>query len=70
MVSRKYSGFVVVDKAYLGEKTINFAINNDEGKKLSQLVSQASGQTNIIDLKLDLDHPRKDGRYTLTVTYI
>lgn len=69
MTSRQYLGFIIVDKVYSGEKTINWVINNEQGRKLAHLISNASEQGDKFDLKVVLK-PRKDGRRTLTVTYI
>ncbi len=69
MSSRQYLGFVIVDKVYSGEKTINWVINDEQGRKLSYLISNASEQRDKFDLKVVLK-PRKDGKHTLTITYI
>jgi len=65
---RQYLGFVVVDKVYVGEKTINWVVDNEQGHKLAQLISDASEHREKFDLKID-KKPRSNGKYTLTVTY-
>jgi len=65
---RQYLGFVVVDKIYVGKKTINWVISDQQGRKLGKLITDASEQRDKFDLKIVLK-PRKDGRFTLTVTY-
>lgn len=65
---RQYLGFVLVDKIYSGPKTINWRINDAQGRKLAKLISEASEQRDKFDLKVVLK-PRKDRSFTLTVTY-
>jgi hypothetical protein len=65
---RQYLGFVLADKIYIGKKTINWVISDEQGRKLAELISDASEQREKFDLKIVLK-PRKDGRFTLTVTY-
>ena len=68
-MERKYIGFIEVEKVYLGEKTINWVVDDKQGRKLSDLISSASVQGDKFDLKV-VRKPRKNGKYTLTVTYI
>ncbi len=41
---RHYLGLVVVDKLYDGEKTINWVIGDEQGRKLARLISDAAAQ--------------------------
>lgn len=66
---RHYLGFVLVEKVYSGDKTINWVLSDKHGRKLAELISSASDQKDKFDLKIVLK-PRKDGKHTLTVTYI
>lgn len=67
-VKRQYLGFVVVDKLYVGEKTINWVVDDEQGRKLAQLICDASEHREKFDLKI-VKKPRSSGKYTLTVTY-
>jgi hypothetical protein len=66
---RQYLGFVVVDKLYAGEKTINWVVDDEQGRKLARLISDAAERREKFDLKI-VKKPRGDGKYTLTITYI
>jgi hypothetical protein len=68
-IKRKYLGFVEVEKIYAGEKTINWVVDDEQGRKLAGLISNASEQRDKFDLKI-VRKPRSNGKYTLTVTYI
>ena len=65
---RQYLGFVVVDKLYIGEKTINWVVDDTQGRKLARLISDASKLREKFDLKI-VRKPRSNEKYTLTVTY-
>jgi len=59
---RQYLGFVEVEKIYTGEKTINWVVDDEQGRKLAGLISNASEQREKFDLKI-VRKPRSNGKY-------
>ena len=67
-IKRQYLGFILIDKVYVGDKTINWVVSDEQGRKLAKLISDAFKKSEEFDLKV-VREQRKDGKYTLTVTY-
>lgn len=69
MKKRKYFGTVHLKKAYVGEKSVNLIIENNESTKLARLILQASETGKDFDLAVYYTTKRKsDNKIQLTVT--
>ncbi len=65
---RKYFGTVHLEKAYVGEKSVNQVIDPSEAIKLAILILQAAESGKKFDLATYWTKKRKDGKINMTIT--
>jgi len=65
---RRYFGTVHLDKAYVGEKSVNQVISQKEAVRLARLILEASETGKKFDIATFWTKKRKDGKVNMTVT--